>query len=87
MTNFKLQFNNINQKLGFYPNMQVLIHSSEESLNNALYGTAPITVRPKFSTTATFSKTNLNSISTEGDPCADEETLTGADLAIRKVIH
>ena len=73
--------------MGSKKGLEVLIHSSEESLNNALYGTAPITVRPKFSTTATFSKTNLNSISTEGDPCADEETLTGADLAIRKVIH
>ena len=78
----------------YYPNLKVLIYSSEESLNNALYKTEPITISSGYSTTtaptlttATFSKTNLNSISSEGDPCADEETLTGADFAIKKVIH
>ena len=67
--------------------IEVLIHSSEDSLNNALYGTEPITISSGISTTARISKTNLNSISTEGDPCADEETLTGADFAIKMVIH
>ena len=66
---------------------EVLIHSSAESLNNALHSTEPITISSGTETTVRFSKSNLNSISTEGDPCADEETLTGADLAIRKVIH
>ena len=75
------------EKWDDYPNFKVLIHSSEESLNNALYNTEPITISYGYSTTATFSKTNLNSISSEGDPCADEETLTGADFAIKMVIH
>ena len=75
------------EKWDDYPNFKVLIHSSEQSLNNALYNTEPITISSGYSTTAMFSKTNLNSISSEGDPCADEETLTGADFAIKKVIH
>ena len=75
------------EKSDDYPNFKVLIHSSEESLNNALYNTEPITISSGHSKTAKFSKTKLNSISTKEDPCADEKTLTGADLAIKKVIH
>ena len=82
-----MQFSKISEKLGFSPNFEVLIHSSEESLNNALYGTEPITIMEGDVKTAMFTKTNLNSISTQADPCADEETLTGADLAIKKVIY
>ena len=73
--------------MGFDPNFEVLIHSSEESLNNALYDIEPIRISKDYVETAMFTKTNLNSISTQADPCADKETLTGADLAIKKVIY
>ena len=73
-----IKHSTIKQKLGMhlYPAFEVLIHSSEESLNNALYDIEPITISKGDVKKAMFTKTNLNSISTEVDPCADEETLT-----------
>ena len=65
----------------------VLIHSPKESLNNTLYATERITIEDKKKMTGKITKSNLNSISTNEDPCADDGTLTRADSAINKVIQ
>ena len=88
-TTLSLQFSKVAEKLKVsehkYPKFSILIHSAKESLNNTLYVTKPITISARESKTAMITKCNLNSISTEEDPCANDETLTRADSAIKKV--
>ena len=90
-TTLSLQFSKVAEKLKVsehkYPKFSILIHSAKESLNNTLYVTKPITISARESKTAMITKCNLNSISTEEDPCANDETLTRADSAIKKVPH
>ena len=65
---------------------QVLIHSSRNTLNNDLHSTDPIiTIGTKVKKTAEISKINMDSISTETNPCATNEKLTRIDCQIDKV--
>ena len=64
----------------------MLIHNGKESLNNTLNDVEPIVINTGMSKKVMITKSNLNSISTCEDPCADDNTLTRADAAIKKVI-
>ena len=67
-------------------NYQVLIHTSKNTLNNDLLSTDPIiTIGSKVWKTAEISKINMDSISTEKNPCATNETLTRTECQIDKV--
>ena len=65
--------------------VEVLIHSGKETLHNTLNCIKPINIKAGRSKTIMITKSNLNSISTVDDPCADDKTLTRADAAIKKV--
>ena len=80
----KLNFGLITKYLNF---VEVLIHNGKESLNNTLYGTEPLVINTGMSKKVMITKRNLNSISTVEDPCADDNTLTRADAAIKKVVE
>ena len=65
---------------------KVLIHDSRGTLNNDLHGTDPfVIVEHKKANTALISKSNLDSISTEENSCAADETLIRTECRIKKV--
>ena len=70
----------------FKPSAEVLIHSAKESVSNAYFGIKAISIHADEKKTALITKSNMNSISTEENPCADDKTLTRADSAIKKVM-
>ena len=66
---------------------KVLIHGSKLTLNNDLHSTNPfVTVETKKNKIASISKSNLDSISTEENICAADETLIRTDCQKTKVI-
>ena len=79
----KLNLANIPKYLNY---VEVFIHNGKESLNNTIYDTEPIVINTGMSKKVKITKSNLNSISTIEDPCANDDTLTRADAAIKKVI-
>ena len=67
---------------------EVLIHTSNNTLDNDLLSTNPmITIDPKVFKTTEISKINMDSISTEKNPCATNEMLTRTDCQIDKVTY
>ena len=65
---------------------KVLIHSSKKSLNNDIHSANPIvTVQYKKETKALFTKTRLDSISTEENYCAPDDTLIRCACQLKKV--
>ena len=65
---------------------QVLIHTSKNTINNDLHSTDPIiAIGSNVSKEVKISKINMDSISTEKNPCATNEMLTRTDCQIDKV--
>ena len=65
---------------------EVLIHTSKNTINNDLFSSDPvITIGSNVSKIVEISKINMDSISTEKNPCAKYEMLTRIECKMDKV--